>query len=138
MRLAMLLVVAGTTAPIGAWAADHTAGAMAAACQAGTNRVGCIAAMEGFHAGYITGIEKGIRSTFANDAAVLQTTDGNEDTYLRYRKVAARTTCIPAGTDGAALLTLFLDYVKANPDTAQEPFGDVMEVTLDSAFRCSP
>lgn len=118
-----------------AWAADQTAGAVQSRCQAG-QKAGCVALFDGFLAGYLTGVQKGVRSTFSNDPQVLQTTDGNDDTYRRYRDVVERTVCLQSDKDGTAAMAIFLNYLGANPDTADQPFGDVMEVALDAAWAC--
>ncbi|WPB58023.1 Rap1a/Tai family immunity protein [Xylophilus sp. GOD-11R] len=117
-------------------AAEMTAGAVAARCRPDAKSAACIATMDGFLAGYVTGIQKGIRSTFSQDPLVLQTTDGNEDTYLRYRKIEQRTLCLPNGIEAGRVAAVFIDFLNASPDTSSEPFGDVMEVALDTAFAC--
>lgn len=92
--------------------------------------------MDGFLSGYVAGIQKGIRSTFSQDPLVLQTTDGNEDTYLRYRKIEQRTLCLPKDIEAGRVTRVFIDFLNTNPGTSSEPFGDVMEVALDAAFSC--
>jgi len=129
------LLAAASACAVGA--TEPSAGPTAAAC-VGAARPACIAMVDGFLIGYGTGIQRGIRSTFSHDPLVLQTTDGNEGTYERYRRVAARTACLPASLDGRSALAAFLTYLEANPDVAPEPFGDVMEVALDSAYPCGP
>ena len=135
----MKSTVAAMTAlvALAAHAAQPSAEAVARRC-ADAKGEACTALLDGFLAGYTTGVQKGIRATFTHDALVLQTTDGNEDTYARYRRVADRAVCLPETLDGVSALGVFGAYLKANPDTAQEPFGDVMEVALDAAFPCKP
>ena len=130
-----LLLAAASAGAVGA--TEPLAGPTAATC-VGAARPACIAMADGFLIGYGTGIQKGIRSTFSHDPLVLQTTDGREGTYERYRRVAAKTACLPASVDGRSALAAFLAYLEANPDVASEPFGDVMEVALDSAYPCVP
>jgi hypothetical protein len=121
------------------FAGDLTAGEVESLCDSKADNVqkGCRSLLDGFLAGYTTGVQKGIRSTFAFDEQVLQTTDGNEDTYSRYRRIQERALCLlPPELDGAAASKLLIQYLQANPDTRQEPLGDVMEAALDAASRC--
>ena len=137
MRVGALACMVGCMPP--AFAADLTAGEVESLCEAKTDTVqkACRSMMDGFLAGYTTGVQKGIRSTFAFDEQVLQTTDGNEDTYARYRRIEQRALCLlPPSLDGAAALKLLTQYLQANPNTRQEPLGDVMEAALDASTRC--
>ncbi|QHJ00052.1 hypothetical protein GT347_19935 [Xylophilus rhododendri] len=136
---AMLLVTALLTASMPALAADPlTAGSVSTRCQAQANpdQARCQALADGFLSGYLTGVQKGIRSTYEHDPQVLETTRGHTQTYERYREVEAHTLCLPADLQGKAAIDLFLRFMGSNPGNEDEPFGDVMEAALDAAFRC--
>ena len=137
MKLGAITCLLGLAPTV--FAADLTAGEAEGFCAAkgDISQKVCRGLMDGFLAGYTTGVQKGIRSTFAFDEQVLQTTNGNEDTYARYRRIQQKALCpMTPSMDGASASQLLLDYLQANPGTREEPFGDVLEAALDAASHC--